>query len=358
MQTKFGFRVIAFAARDLRASRRLPASVASHSDKCRVPAQGPLCAELVLILPQEVRLISSMTTLGELRRVLGKPPHTVPLAPKTVETVDCGEFHRCKIQYDVEHEQRISAYLLVPHGATRAPAVFCHHQHAGQYHLGKSEIVGLAGDPDQALGPELARRGFIVLAPDALGFEERNWSDQPGFAQYHELTTRIVQGRTMLSKVIHDVSVGVTFLEQHESVDPARIGFIGHSYGGRMAIWASAFDKRIRAAVSNCGCVGYEASMERTIGIQAEFCVPGIAAVADTVDVARSVAPRALYISAASEDKYSRGAATLSDALRESFPPAAFEVKIWDGGHEFTKPMRERSYQFLEKHLADDAKST
>jgi hypothetical protein len=43
--------------------------------------------------------------------------------------------------------------------AQRVPVIFCHHQHSGQFDLGKSEVVGLRGDPDQAYAAELARRG-------------------------------------------------------------------------------------------------------------------------------------------------------------------------------------------------------
>lgn len=54
--------------------------------------------------------------------------------------------------------------------------MFRHHQHAGNFGLGKSEVVGLAGDPDQGYARELAEAGFLTFAPDAIGFEERNWS--------------------------------------------------------------------------------------------------------------------------------------------------------------------------------------
>lgn len=293
-----------------------------------------------------------MITRENLREIVGEPPQPVALAAEIAETVDCGEFLRFRVNYNVEAGDRIAAFLLVPKDAKRAPAIFCHHQHAGQYDLGKSEVVGLMGDPNQAYGLELARRGFVVLAPDAVGFEERNWSDQPGFAQYHELTSRIVKGQSLLSKVLRDVAVGIDLLEQSEAVDPNRIGFIGHSYGGRMAIWAAAFDDRIKASVSNCGCVGYSASLERTVGIQAEFCVPGIANLLDTPDVVRLISPRALYVSATDDDKYSRGAAELAVAVKETFPASNFLLEIWKGGHVFTAPMRKRAYQFLEKQLS------
>ena len=50
------------------------------------------------------------------------------------------------------------------------------HQHNGAFHLGKSEVAGLVGDPFQAFGPALARRGIAVLAPDAVSFEDRRAS--------------------------------------------------------------------------------------------------------------------------------------------------------------------------------------
>src|SRR5205085_2456116 len=76
-----------------------------------------------------------------------------------------------------------------------------------------------------------------------------------GKPEYYELASRLIHGQTLLAKVLHDVRVALDYLATRCEVDPTRIGFIGHSYGGRMAIWASACDERIRAAVSNCGCV-------------------------------------------------------------------------------------------------------
>ena len=162
--------------------------------------------------------------------------------------------------------------------------------------------VGLAGDADQAYGVELAERGYVVIAPDALGFEDRNWSVIAGQAEYYELASRLVRGQTLLGKVLHDVRIALDYLATRPEVDPSRIGFIGHSYGGRMAIWASAFDERIRASVSNCGCLSYRNSLTRDAGIQMAFCVPGILTLGDLEDVLRLVAPRALLIQAAGGD--------------------------------------------------------
>lgn len=287
-----------------------------------------------------------------LLKALGELPAKTPLQPATLESVDCGSYVRHKVEYATESGERTRAFLCIPKSASPStPAIFCYHQHNHNFVLGKSEVVGLEGDPNQAYAAELAQRGFITFAPDAIGFEERNWSGGTFGTCYYELATRLVQGRTLLAKVLHDVSVGIDYLETVSEVDPQRIGFIGHSYGGRMAIWAPAFDRRIRASVSNCGCVNYKNSLHRDAGIQMEFCVPGILSLGDIEDVVALVAPTPLYISAGEHDKWSRGAQELFNAAEPSFPAGNLKLKIWPCDHLFTEAMRAEAYVFLEEHL-------
>lgn len=111
---------------------------------------------------------------------LGPWPERVELEVEHLEQVDCGSYVREKVSYAVAEAQRVCAYVCIPKGAAGAmPAVFCHHQHAGDFSLGKTEVVGLGGDPDQAYARELAERGFITIAPDAIGFEERTAGASP-----------------------------------------------------------------------------------------------------------------------------------------------------------------------------------
>jgi dienelactone hydrolase len=294
-----------------------------------------------------------------LEKLLGPWPQKAPLDPLIIESVDCGLYVREKVTYNVEPNERIAAYILVPKNrGEQKPAIFCHHQHASNFDLGKSEVVGLAGDPDQAYAAELAERGYITFAPDAIAFEERNWSSDPGHAEYFELATRLVQGSTLLAKVLHDVSVGLDYLQSRSDVDAGRIGFIGHSYGGRMAIWAPAFDQRIQASVSNCGCINYKDSRARDVGIQMEFCVQGIMQTGDIEDVVTMIEPRALLISATDNDKWSRGARAIYDYAKPSFKKGSLDLKIWPGKHVFTKEMRNAAYAFLDTNLRPNLHQT
>ena len=289
-----------------------------------------------------------------LAAAIGKFPDKVPLRPATLECVDCGTYRREKVEYFTEPVETIRAYICIPKSAgPGTPAIFCHHQHAWNFALGKSEVVGLAGDSDQNYAAELAERGYITFAPDAIGFEERNWSEGTFRAAYFELTSRLVAGRTLLAKVLHDASVGIDYLETRIEVDRDRIGFIGHSYGGRMAIWLPSFDRRVKASVSNCGCVRYQDSLRRDAGIQMEFCVPGIMNIGDIEEIVALAAPTPLYLSATGQDKWSRGAAQIFDFARPYFPPDHLKLRIWPGDHAFTAAMREEAYRFLDRHLLE-----
>ena len=290
--------------------------------------------------------------ISALLAALGPFPERTPLNSRTLESVDCGAYVREKVAYYTERDEVVPAYVCIPKiRNTETAAIFCHHQHDFNFGLGKSEVVGLAGDPDQSYAAELAERGYITFAPDAIAFEERNWSGGTFQAAYYELASRLVAGRTLLAKVLHDASAGIDYLESRADVDRNRIGFIGHSYGGRMAIWAPAIDKRIKASVSNCGCVNYRNSLRREAGIQMEFCVPGLMQLGDIEDVVALLAPTPLYISAASEDKWSSGAQELFDSAKAAFSADNLQLKIWPGGHAFTKAMRENAYNFLDRHL-------
>ncbi len=190
--------------------------------------------------------------------LLGTLPEKSDLNFKIVEEADCYSFVRKKIIYDAEENETISAYLCIPKKDKTMPAVYCFHQHAGNYLVGKSEVVGLAGSPDQAYAMELAERRFITLAPDAICFEERADKKDPFYFHANQLHTRLIKSQALLGKVLFDISAGIDLLDSLEEVDRSNIGFIGHSYGGRMALFAPVFDNRIKASVCSCGSASYK----------------------------------------------------------------------------------------------------
>lgn len=227
---------------------------------------------------------SQALTEDQFRAALGPVGAPGPLQAQVEDEVACDGYTRRHVTYNVP-SGRASAFLSVPeHVDGPVPVVFCHHQHAGQFDLGMSEPCGLRGDPDQAYAAELAQRGFITIAPDAIGFEDRNWADGQNITWF-ELSSRLVIDRTLLADCLQEISLALDYATSLPEANPERVGFIGHSYGGRAALWAPAWDRRISASVSNCGCIPYRESFTRDTGFQAEFVVPGFATDHDIDDV-------------------------------------------------------------------------
>lgn len=284
-------------------------------------------------------------TRARLHSLLGGAPETeAPEVQVESEQLEDGSVRR-HVTYPVD-SGRASVYVCLPRDVNGvAPIVFCHHQHAGQFDLGKSEVCGLRGDPELAYAAELAQRGFVTISPDAIGFEDRNWAGSENITWF-ELSTRLVLGRSLLGDCLREISLALDYASSLPEADASRIGFIGHSYGGRMAMWAPAWDRRISASVSNCGCIPYRDSFTRDTGMQAEFVVPGFATSYDVEDVLAVADQCRILIMATGDDRWSRGAEDIRRnlAAREAHHVT---VRLRPGVHDFPRPAREEAYAFL-----------
>lgn len=244
---------------------------------------------------------------------------------------------------------RIPGFVLLPEEGTRdAPGVLFHHQHASQWHLGKSEVAGSAGDPLLALGPSLARAGVVVLAIDSVGFEDRR-SGATGtephdddIAQWgRHLTHRLVMGDTLARKVLADAEDALHALRSLDGVDPARVGVAGHSYGGNVTIFQAASDQRVAFACVSGAAGTYREKIAQDIGIDLFQVVPGIARHLDIDDVLAAVAPRPLFVLAGDDDKYAADVeqviASVGAAYSERGASGAFHGHVYPGGHALTQ---------------------
>ncbi len=60
-------------------------------------------------------------------------------------------------------------------------------------------------------------------------------------------------GRVICLEQVEDTRNALTFLAKHPAVDPDRIGLIGSSFGGAVAVYAGGIDTRVAAVISNGG---------------------------------------------------------------------------------------------------------
>ena len=120
-----------------------------------------------------------------------------------------------KVRYQVEPHEYVSAYVLSPltRAAKKLPAIAVWHQHNGEFPLGKSEPSGMIGNPIHHAAPLLVREGFIVVCPDAIGFEERRDTIQKqGDYERFLFLKYVVEGKSLAWKNILDMKRAVDYL--------------------------------------------------------------------------------------------------------------------------------------------------
>jgi dienelactone hydrolase len=244
-------------------------------------------------------------------------------------------------------EEEIPALLLVPDGTGPFPAVLVHHQHNSEWHLGKSEVAGLAGDPLQAFGPALARAGLIVLAPDTVGFEDRRYTGagiderEDDWLQYfNEMAYRLVSGQLLITTVLGDAACGLSALAD-ERVDGSRLGMVGHSYGGYVTILLAALDERVRFACASGSACSYKRRMLDRTGIEFSQAIPRILELTDIDGLLGLIAPRPLLLLSATEDRYSADAPEIVQVATGAWDAHGAREKLehvrYEGGHALTR---------------------
>jgi hypothetical protein len=143
--------------------------------------------------------------------------------------------------------QTVAGYLLVPKGQGPFPAVLVVYYDA--------ETGAGLGKELRDFGYQLARRGFVALSIGTPAFASLN-------APYKPLWD-VPEGRPPLQPLSALAYVAAnchTALANRPDVDPYRIGIVGHSYGGKWAMFASClYDKFACAAWSDPGIVFDEA---------------------------------------------------------------------------------------------------
>lgn len=302
---------------------------------------------------------------------MGGLPTAKPLVgTKVLEQVEMQGYTRLRVALDPESTLPIPCYVLVPHGEGAArPAVLALHGHG----YGSREIVGLG--PNGQLRPEgadpgyqqdfalsLVHKGFVVIAPDLFGFGERRLREHQELpmnqSSCHRASTFLwMLGETVLSLRVWDAMRCLDYLGQREDVDAGRIGVMGISGGGMVALFAAALDKRIRASVIS----GYFNTFHDSV-MAVNHCVDnflhGISTHADLPDIAALLAPRPLLIEAGKEDDifplggmyaaYRR----LKEGYRTLEAEDRLELDVFDGGHRISG---QRSFDFLAHWLQGGA---
>ena len=305
---------------------------------------------------------------GQLRaaflKTLGTFPDPVPLSRRDIETVKRPGYMRIKLTYTSEADLETVTYLLIPDGvAAPAPAVVACTGHG----YGVRDIVGLTEDFKERdnLPPtyqkdfavELARRGFVVIAPEPLAFGEMRLADDIKNHRHSSCdrasVNLIALGRTLAGVRVQQYIAAVTLLAQMPEVDENRIGAMGISGGGLTSSFLAMLDPRIKAVVPS----GYACMYKDSIYAM-PHCVDnfpfGLMNVAENCDLMSLIAPRPMLWESGSKDPiFPRAGVEEAEAIVRGVyahcgAEDKFEVDYFEGEHEISGRM---AYDFLLKHL-------
>lgn len=288
------------------------------------------------------------------RLYLGEIPAPAPApAIRMLGRESLDGFTREQIEYEVAPGVSVEAYLLRPLLGTRnLPAIALFHQTVATH---AKQAAGIdTHDPEQNQGPQLAKQGYVVLAP-------RNYIFAPGadIAGNARLMLERFPGRRGMTRMLLDAVRAADLLCALPEVDPRRVGCLGHSLGAKVALYAAAFDSRYRASVFCEGGIGITMSnWEAPWYLGPEILAPAQRDPARGLEhhqLLALVAPRAFLL---------MGGGSADTQASESFVAAARPVYALLGasarlgslghaaGHRYPPEARAAAEAFLAKHLA------
>lgn len=278
-----------------------------------------------------------------LRRSLGPMPEEGRIRARVAEVKQFKGFRREKVYLDVSPWHELPLYLLIPDGAKDAPVVLALHGHGGS-----AGLLNLRGKEDpryRKYGVRYVERGFVVATPDFYPFGERIQPDHSGEGDEVRCNARFVTamlyGFTTLGLNVCDVMRTVDYLGKRREADIGRLGCMGLSYGGTVAMYATAMDRRIQRTVLSCSfgaMAGHGLFLDELCGGQV---VPGILRYGDMAEIAGCIAPRPLLLECATNDRCFPWKATRSELPRlkkiyEAFRASEhLRVDVFKDGHRF-----------------------
>ncbi len=144
-------------------------------------------------------------------------------------TTNRENFTQHRVRVEIAPGQTAEGYLLMPEGQRPFPAVLV------PYYEPETS-VGLSTNKNRDFAYQLAKRGFVTLSIGSPGGDAR----KPATGGVN------CQPLSFLACV---AAHGCNALASRPEVDPKRIGIVGHSYGGKWAMFAACLYDRFACGV-------------------------------------------------------------------------------------------------------------
>jgi hypothetical protein len=167
----------------------------------------------------------------------GPPPLEKPKI-QTLKEEDAGLFVRRRVRLEIMPDRYEEGWLLVPKKSGMRPAVVVPF-------YDPETSIGLGPKANRDFARRLAERGFVALAIGSPGGDARKPDPAvPGWQPLGFLATISANCRNALANM--------------PEVDPSRIGIVGHSYGGKWAMFSACLNERFASAAWSDPGIGFD----------------------------------------------------------------------------------------------------
>ena len=308
--------------------------------------------------------------------LLAKPPDA-PFDPVVVAEQDRGTYVARKVVFNITGDSRVLGLMLVPKEKGPFPAVLLLHDHGARFDIGKEKVIepwDVAAERMQSakewvdqlyagrwIGDELAKRGYVCFATDAL-----NWSDRggAGFEGQQALASNLLHfGMSLAGLIAWEDLRAAEFLATRPEVDGKRVAAMGLSMGAFRSWQVAALCDHIAAGVAVCWMGTVKGLMvpgqHQTTG-QSAFTMthPAIFNYLDYPDVASIACPKPMLFYNGTDDPLfpvpvvEEAYAKMRAVWESQGAGDRLETKLWKVPHVFSREMQERAFAWLDEQLA------
>lgn len=320
------------------------------------------------------------------RQTLMECMQNVPPAPKEyrmnvtgIEKRDGYEVH--KIFFNVSDWYRIPAYLSIPEGSGRFPAVIMLHDHGAHFSIGKEKMIRPFNVPEeitkdadnwvercydgQYVGDYFAARGYVVLSIDALFWGERSRKEGADYNGQQALASNFLQmGSSWGAFINMDDLRSAEFLSSLPFVDREKIGCLGFSMGAYRSWMLSAMSDIIKVSASICwmnttDCLMTETNNQNKGGSAFSMLLPHIRRYLDYPHTASIACPKPTLFFNGAKDKLfpvegvTKAYSTMQSVWQDRKASDRLVTRIWDEKHFFNKEMQQATLAFFDKWLKE-----
>lgn len=283
-----------------------------------------------------------------------------------------------KIEFNLSRYYRVRAYLLIPDGGGKFPAVNVLHDHGGHFFIGKEKMVrpfdedsAVVSDAQrwltplyegQFLGDFLAKNGYVVFCADAPMWGERGRMEGEDRSKYDVVSGNMMMyGVDLSAYMTYDDIAGTELLASLSCVDADRIGCAGCSMGAYRTWMLAALSDRIKVGCAVCWMVTSDVQLSLDYGRSENGgfanCIPGLRRWLDYPHIASLACPKPMLFISGRQDKLfpvpgvERAFAQMREVWQSQKADNCLVTELWDIPHSCGIKAQQRILDFLREHL-------